>query len=159
MRGKNGRIGPTTALIRAAFLVNAAYSESGREYGLTPQQGQLLSILLAQPYGMGELGTVLGLAKSSVTGLVDRCERNGLVHREPAPHDSRAVRVVLTPRGRETAQGFYVDTHRRIEQLQTSLSEDERDELAELLAQVTGDKVSMVFPELDESLEVRTTNQ
>ncbi|GIE92003.1 MarR family transcriptional regulator [Actinoplanes regularis] len=42
---------------------------------------------------MSELGAVLGLAKSSPTGLVDRSERSGLVERGPDPEDSRAVRV------------------------------------------------------------------
>ncbi|MFD0532862.1 MarR family winged helix-turn-helix transcriptional regulator [Actinomadura luteofluorescens] len=48
---------------------------------------------------MGELGAMLGLAKSSLTGLVDRTERNGLVRREPDPRDLRAVRVALTAEG------------------------------------------------------------
>ncbi|HEY1176577.1 MAG TPA: MarR family transcriptional regulator, partial [Phytomonospora sp.] len=71
-----------TAMVRATFLVNAAYAASGREYGLTPQQGQLLCVLMPQPYGMSELGGMLGLAKSSLTGLVDRTAKLGLVRRE-----------------------------------------------------------------------------
>src|SRR4051812_40292564 len=92
-----------TALVRTAFLVDAVYAESAREHGLTPQQGQLLCVLMTQPYGMGELGSLLGLAKSSLSGLVDRTERNGLVGREPDPRDSRAVRVALTVRGSRLA--------------------------------------------------------
>ncbi|TGB03053.1 MarR family transcriptional regulator [Streptomyces sp. MZ04] len=41
---------------------------------------------------MSELGTMLGLAKSSLTGLVDRTAQHGLVRREPDPRDGRAVR-------------------------------------------------------------------
>lgn len=143
-------MGFTTALIRSAFLVNAAYAESGREFGVTPQQGQLLCVLRAQPFGMGELGTVLGLAKSSVTGLVDRTERGGLVRREPDPDDSRAVRVVLTPHGREVADAFYAKTHQRIEDLPSSLTAGELDALTGLLGRVVEDNnVSVIFPELD----------
>ena len=47
---------------------------------------------------------MLGLAKSSLTGLVDRTERNGLVQRKPDPDDSRAVRVALTRRGAKLAE-------------------------------------------------------
>src|ERR1700727_1687457 len=94
----DGPMGIAAALVRSAFLVNAVYAESGREHGLTPQQGQLLCVLMAQPYGMSELGAMLGLAKSSLTGLVDRTERNGLVRREPDPQDTRAVRGALTVR-------------------------------------------------------------
>ncbi|MDT7729684.1 MAG: hypothetical protein QOI21_6260 [Actinomycetota bacterium] len=146
----DGQIGVVAGLVRSAFLVNAVYAESSREYGITSQQGQLLCVLMAQPYGMGELGAMLGLAKSSVTGLVDRTERNGLVRREPDLQDTRAVRVALTPQGSKLAEEFYADTCRRIEKLPAGLSADERDTLASLLGRIVMDnKVPAVFMELD----------
>jgi DNA-binding MarR family transcriptional regulator len=147
----DGQIGIVAALVRSAFLVNATYAESGREHGLTPQQGQLLCVLMAQPYGMSELGAMLGLAKSSLTGLVDRTERNGLVRREPDQRDTRAVRVALTPRGGRLAEEFYAETCRRIEMLPAGLSAAERGTLADLLGRVVlGNKVPVVFLEQDE---------
>jgi DNA-binding MarR family transcriptional regulator len=151
--GKNedGQIGVVAGLVRSAFLVNAVYAESGREHGLTPQQGQLLCVLMAQPFGMSELGAILGLAKSSLTGLVDRTERNGLVRREPDPRDTRAVRVALTPRGSGLAEDFYAETCRRIDRLSAGLSDAERGTLARLLGRVVLDnKVPVVFLEQDE---------
>jgi DNA-binding MarR family transcriptional regulator len=148
--GKNedGQIGVVAALVRSAFLVNAVYAESGREYGLTPQQGQLLCVLMAQPFGMSELGAMLGLAKSSLTGLVDRTERNGLVRREADSQDTRAVRVALTPRGSRLAAEFYAETCRRIDRLPAGLSDTERGTLAGLLGRVVLDnEVPVVFPE------------
>lgn len=134
--------------MRSSFLVNAVYAESAREHGLTPQQGQLLCVLMAQPYGMGELGAMLGLAKSSLTGLVDRTERNGLVQREPDSRDTRAVRVALTPQGSRLAAEFYAETCRRIENLPAGLSAAERDTLAGLLSRIVLDnKVPVVFME------------
>jgi DNA-binding MarR family transcriptional regulator len=148
---QDGQIGIVAALVRSAFLVNAVYAESGREHGLTPQQGQLLCVLMAQPYGMSELGAMLGLAKSSLTGLVDRTERNGLVRREPDPQDTRAVRVALTPRGGRLAEEFYAETCRRVERLTAGLSAAERGALAGLLGRVVLDnKVPVVFLEQDE---------
>lgn len=147
----NGQIGVVGALVRSAFLVNAVYAESSREFGITPQQGQVLCVLMAQPYGMAELGATLGLAKSSLTGLVDRIERNGLVRREPDPNDHRAVRVALTPQGNKLAEEFYAETCRRIEKLPAGLGAADRDTLADLLGQVLRDnKVPVVFLELDE---------
>lgn len=147
----NGQIGVVGALVRSAFLVNAVYAESSREFGITPQQGQVLCVLMAQPYGMAELGATLGLAKSSLTGLVDRIERNGLVRREPDPHDQRAVRVALTPQGKKLAEEFYTETCGRIEKLPAGLDPAESATLADLLGRVVLDnKVPMVFLELDE---------
>jgi DNA-binding MarR family transcriptional regulator len=149
----DGQIGIVAALVRSAFLVNAVYAESGREHGLTPQQGQLLCVLMAQPYGMSELGAMLGLAKSSLTGLVDRTERNGLVRREPDQLDTRAVRVALTPQGSRLAEEFYAETCRRIDRLPAGLSAAERGMLAGLLGRVVLDnKVPVVFLEQDEGL-------
>ena len=139
------------ALVRSTFLVNAVYSASAREHGLTSQQGQLLCVLMAQPYGMSELGAMLGLAKSSLTGLVDRTERNGLVRREPDPQDTRAVRVALTSQGGRLAGEFYAETCGRIEKLSAGLGAAEHDTLARLLGRVVLDnEVPVVFLEPDE---------
>lgn len=144
-------MGVVTGLVLSSFLVNAVYAESAREHGITPQQGQLLCVLMAQPYGMGELGAMLGLAKSSLTGLVDRTERNGLVRREQDQDDLRAVRVALTPRGSKLAAEFYAETCRRVDKLPASLTADERDTLADLLSRIVRDnKVPVVFMDADE---------
>ncbi|MFF4357573.1 MarR family winged helix-turn-helix transcriptional regulator [Streptomyces sp. NPDC001604] len=145
------RLGVVTGLIRTSFLVNAAYAESAREHGLTSQQGQLLCVLMARPYGMGELGSVLGLAKSSLTGLVDRSERNGLVRREPDPRDTRAVRVTFTPEGRKLAEEFYAETCRRIARLPDALDAAEQNTLAALLSRIAWhNNVPAVFMDLNE---------
>jgi DNA-binding MarR family transcriptional regulator len=139
-------MGLTTALARVAFLVNAAYTEASREFGFSPQQGQFLCVLRPGPCGMGEVGTVMGLAKSTVSGMVGYAERNGLVRRETDPDDSRAVSVALTPHGREVADRFFADGSRLISQLAASLTEDERSTLAGLLGRVADDnQVSVIF--------------
>lgn len=151
MVNDDGSIGVVAALVRSSFLVDAVYAQSGREHGLTPQQGQLLCVLMTRPYGMGELGAMLGLAKSSLTGLVDRTERNGLVQREADTQDTRAVRVALTAQGSRLAAEFYAETCRRIEGLPAGLSAAERDTLADLLGRVVLDnQVPVVFMEPDD---------
>ncbi|MGN5637566.1 MarR family winged helix-turn-helix transcriptional regulator [Streptomyces sp. AC154] len=139
-------MGIVAALVRSSFLVNSVYAESAREFGLPPQQGQLLCVLMPRPYGMGELGAMLRLAKSSLTGLVDRTERNGLVRREADVRDTRSVRVALTPEGARLVREFYDETCRRVEELLPSLGPAERDALAGLLGRVVLDnEVPVVF--------------
>ncbi|WP_242908562.1 MarR family winged helix-turn-helix transcriptional regulator [Actinomadura terrae] len=151
MKAGADRMGVVTALVRSSFLVDAVYAASAREYGLTQQQGQLLCVLMAQPYGMSELGAMLGLAKSSLTGLVDRTARNGLVRREPDPEDRRAARVALTAKGSALVADFYAETCRRIEALANGLDETERQTLADLLGRLVSDnEVPVVFMEKDE---------
>lgn len=138
-----------TALVRAAFLVDATYEQSARGHQLTSQQGQLLCILMGKPeegFGMGELVGILGLAKSSLTGLVDRSLRRGLVRRESDTADGRAVRVFLTEEGEKLAEEFYNETVARVAELPAMLTEPEREQLAELLGRlVLGNQVPVVF--------------
>ncbi|MFH9892271.1 MarR family winged helix-turn-helix transcriptional regulator [Streptomyces luteogriseus] len=146
--GAAGQVGGVAALVRAAFLVDGVYAQASRAYGLTPQQGQLLCVLMPRPYGMSELGETLGLAKSSLTGLVDRTVRRGLVRREADPRDGRAVRVGLTDQGAALAEKFHAETCRRMAALPSGLSGAERDRLAVLLSRVVADnEVPEVFAE------------
>lgn len=152
-------MGIVTALVRSSFLVNAVYAQASREHGLTPQQGQLLCVLMAQPYGMGELSTMLGLAKSSLSGLVDRTENNGLVRREADPRDSRGVRVALTPQGSRLVDRFYTDACERIAELGDGLDDGERGALAALLGRILVDnRVPVIFVEPDPPAPARTSD-
>jgi DNA-binding MarR family transcriptional regulator len=49
---------------------------------------------------LGELAAAARLSKQAMTGLVARCEADGLVERERDPADGRAFIVRLTARGR-----------------------------------------------------------
>lgn len=140
--------GMASALVRTAFLVHAVYTEASRQHGLPVQQAQLVCVLAARPRGMGELSSMLGLEKSSLTGLVDRAARSGLVRREPDPLDRRAVLVALTAEGRATAGEFYPDITVRMEALADGMGAAERERLTALLERVLlGNEVPAVFVE------------
>ncbi len=95
------------ALIRLSLAVQYVLQDVSRQHDLTPQQSVLMSSLLERPVGMAELTDRLHIEKSTLTGLVDRAEKRGLVHRTPDPGDRRALRVALTPAGRDVADTFY----------------------------------------------------
>ena len=142
----DGEMGVVPALVRGSFLIERVYADSAREHGITPQQGVLICVLMPGPLGMTELSQTLSLAKSSLTGLVNRSEANGLVQRAIDPADTRAVVVSLTPAGAAVAETFYAGTCRRVDDLTKSLSPAERDTLGALLGRmVTDNAVPMVF--------------
>lgn len=150
----DGQMSVVVALVRSSFLVDAVYAQASREHGITPQQGQLLCVLMPRPYGMSELGSMLHLAKSSLTGLVDRTSQRGLVERQPAPDDGRAVEIALTKEGSRLADAFYTETCRRVEALSAGLDEADRTRLAALLSQVvTENEVPAIFTDLAEGAE------
>jgi DNA-binding MarR family transcriptional regulator len=81
---------------------------------------------------MLELGGHLGLDKSSMTGLVSRAEKRGLVARSPSPDDGRAVLVALTPLGQQLAEACLAEVERRVHELTDQLTADDRDTLTRL---------------------------
>jgi DNA-binding MarR family transcriptional regulator len=128
-----------TALVRTAFLVDAAYADAVREFDITVQQAQLLCVLIARPFGMFELAKTLGLAKSSISGLVDRSEKRGLVYRDADPGDGRAFRVALTDEGAILAERFHDAAIKRVAELPAGLGSAEQELLAVLLSRMVVD--------------------
>lgn len=66
---------------------------------LTLTQLSVLRALRDGPHTAGRLGTALGLSPTSVTRLVDRLERRGLVSRRRESDDRRYVEIRLEPAG------------------------------------------------------------
>jgi DNA-binding MarR family transcriptional regulator len=91
------------ALVQTAFVTTAVLSKIGAEHDLSLTQLRMLGILRDRRVKMSELADYLGLDKSTVSGLVDRAEKRGLLQRTPNAADRRAVDVHLTPAGLDLA--------------------------------------------------------
>ena len=91
-------------LARAAFVVVQGFADELRRRGASLPVWRVLAALVAHP---GE--TVTGLAEAcllqqpTMTKLLDRMVRDGLVTRAPDARDRRVTRVTLTPRGKTLA--------------------------------------------------------
>jgi len=92
----------------------------------------LLGVLRDREIGMLELSRILELEKSSVTGLVDRAERRGLVQRMAVPGNRRAVRVTLTPHGQALARRVATDVAAAVTELLSGVGPAQQDRLAQL---------------------------
>ncbi len=67
---------------------------------LTPAQIHLVLWLGADgPLTMGDLARRVAVTEKTITGVVDRLERDGLVQRARGPADRRVVHVRLAPAG------------------------------------------------------------
>jgi DNA-binding MarR family transcriptional regulator len=121
------------ALLRLSRLVQAIYTEVGGHHGLTPTQAQLLSALAERPQRMTELATVLGLSGPSLTRLVDRVERRGLVDRCADPGDGRVVWAALTDTGRKAASDVNAEFSARLSELGSALPGAEREQFGRCL--------------------------
>jgi MarR family transcriptional regulator, lower aerobic nicotinate degradation pathway regulator len=100
-------------LAQLSFVVTGMLERRAAEHDLSVPATRLLGVLRDREPTMQQLARLLELDKSSVTGLVDRAERRGLVARVPSTADKRAVLVRLTDEGRalvsEAADRFGAD--------------------------------------------------
>lgn len=85
---------------------------------------------------MNQLGHHLGLDKSSITGLVDRAQRRGLVARTPSTVDRRSFQVSITDAGRQLAQQVAVRFAERIEKCVEPLPEADRKRLSRMATRI-----------------------
>jgi MarR family transcriptional regulator, lower aerobic nicotinate degradation pathway regulator len=127
----------TDALVELSFLVGATLARLAGEYELSLTQVRLLGILRDREPGIVELASVLNLDKSSVSGLVDRAQRRGLVERAAAKSpDRRAIRVVLTAHGQKLAGEFAARVAQELALLVEDFSPAQRERLAAQAARI-----------------------
>jgi DNA-binding MarR family transcriptional regulator len=78
--------------------------------GLHPQQHQLLLAVAGVPANrspsIAYAAEALGLKHNTVVELVDRCEKEGLLHRAIDPEDRRRVSLRTTARGEKVLTGL-----------------------------------------------------
>ena len=126
----------SAALVRMSHLVQHVFADVSREHDITPQQAQLLCMLIAGPIGMTELSRLLHLEKSSLTGLVDRVERRGLVTRVRDLPDRRACHIALTPEGARLAGDSHGEITARLDTLGEVVSGADRLRLAAVITRL-----------------------
>lgn len=120
-------------------------SEFGRAYtrkiftemartGTTPARARLLMTL--QCHGsckMTDIGGYLDVTPRSVTKLVDSLEQEGLVIREPHPHDRRITMIRLTSQGALVCKESALANHAAVTELYEHLTAADRQHLSRIL--------------------------
>jgi DNA-binding MarR family transcriptional regulator len=105
-----------------------------RQHGLTGPQVTALKIL--EGFGalsLSELSAHMSAKNSTITGIVDRMERDGLVTRERSTADRRVVHIRPTERGRSIAAAVPVTAMEMFGAALSSLSPRDRSELTRIL--------------------------
>ncbi len=87
-------------LHKASRQLTLHLEERTRALGVSSTEGHLLTFLRSYgPVPVGELVRVFGLKQSTLTSMLDRLERAGLLRRDPNPDDRRSFLVRLTGEG------------------------------------------------------------
>src|SRR6202453_894592 len=121
------------ALVTTSFTTMAVLNRIAAEHDLSLTQIRVLAILRDRRGKMSGLGDYLGLDKSTITGLVDRAEKRGLLQRTPNPVDGRAVDVMLTAAGMELAERGATQIARSLSPMPSTLTRADAHRLTALL--------------------------
>ena len=119
---------------RIARELNAAYRPLLADLDLTYSQYLVMLVLWERDgLGVGELGDRLDLDSGTLSPLLRRLERAGLVRRERATSDERRVTIYLTGRGQNLQEraagipgaiaGFVVDDEADYEAMKAQLND------------------------------------
>ncbi|MGD0199026.1 MAG: MarR family transcriptional regulator [Solirubrobacteraceae bacterium] len=146
-------LSPVDGLAQLSFVIHRLLERRAAEHDLSIIQMRLLGVLRDRRPTMNELGRLLALDKSSVSGLVERAERRGLVARAPSPADGRAVLVSLTDHGRSLVSDVSSQFGADVFALLNRLSASDRRALSRLVSRLlvahAADLEIDLFPSID----------
>ncbi len=127
-------VGGIRKLVRSVYLESSRIS---RQYGLTGAQSALLRTLLSEgSMSSVDLSRQLYVTPSNITGIIDRLEKKGLVHRDRQPKDRRVVLIRLTEKGLELSRQLPDPIEKKIIEQLADLQEDHVQLLAMAMNQI-----------------------
>jgi len=103
-----------TSVMRVQQVWLARLNDALAQHGLTFARYEALMLLFFSRAGalpLGKIGARLQVHPASVTNLIDGLERDGLVVREPHPHDRRTTLARITTAGRARAEAATATLH------------------------------------------------
>ncbi|MUL44055.1 MarR family transcriptional regulator [Streptomonospora sp. PA3] len=143
----SGSAYPPSLLNRFSFLLGKLYfraldaeaDELSSLHVSVKQQAALTVLADEGPMTQHELGRRLGIDRTTVVGVVDGLDGDGLVERRRSPTDRRAYLLTLTPAGRDTQEQGRQRVAEAEHRFLGALGESDRARLRELLARALGD--------------------
>ncbi|MFQ5409541.1 MAG: MarR family winged helix-turn-helix transcriptional regulator [Methyloligellaceae bacterium] len=124
-------------LRRTADAVSRYVEQNLTQHGITTAQyGVLLHLMRGQALSLTDLSGLVFRSNSTLTSLIDRMERDGLVTRMPHENDRRVTTVKITASGEELLLGIRAAHRPFLAEMMSVLSQDELDEFSEYLLRI-----------------------
>jgi DNA-binding MarR family transcriptional regulator len=121
------------ATLLATSVLKKEFEAAGVPQVRPAYLGVLLSLWNQDGLGAVELGRRAGLEPSSMTGLLDRMERDDLIRREADPRDRRAQRICLTRTGKRSQHKVLAVVDDTLAKGSQGISDDEVSRTKEIL--------------------------
>ncbi len=127
------------ALLRTGSELLTTFETVLGNHGLS--QGRFLTLIVMNRNPDDEvspsfLAEKVGVRRATITGLLDRLERDDLIERLAHQRDRRKIGVRLTSKARQVLAAMLPDYYRSIAKIMANLTEKERLELMSLLGKV-----------------------
>jgi DNA-binding MarR family transcriptional regulator len=121
-------------LVRTIANVVVFNAQVADQLGLGVSDMQFMTYLMQEgPLSPGRLSELSGLKSGSVTGVIDRLEHAGYVHRERDETDRRKVRVVLNQERLQSAGSPYAGQAANLRKVLDTFTADELPVIATFL--------------------------
>ncbi|HID86774.1 MAG TPA: MarR family transcriptional regulator [Anaerolineae bacterium] len=122
-------------IMRLVWLERKRFAQELATCGLTVPQFLTLTHIerLGSPCPMGELAAQMHQSSATMTGIIERLVKMGLVARQSSPHDRRLVLVGLTEAGRATLEQAHRARRERMCGSLARMGEGDRREFIRLL--------------------------
>jgi DNA-binding MarR family transcriptional regulator len=125
------------SLRRISRAIDVYSRKLASEYQLTvPQLVCLRFINRIEVTTPGALAREVSLSQATVTGILDRLERRGLVLRERATDDRRRVYIRMTSAGEQVVEAAPIPLQQRFSHRLSSLSQKDRARIDEVLSSI-----------------------
>ena len=114
------------------FIIARSREKELARYGLTPEQSHVLDIL-QESNGSTTINQLVELTQRqhhSISTLIDRMTKQGLVRKRRDKNDMRQYHVVITPKGSELAETM---SRNSVSEIFSALSEAEATQLRAIL--------------------------
>ena len=127
------------AFMRMAADVTECFEKFLAQHGLSHGRFAIMMHLNREPetaVNQTHLAEAYGVAKATITGLIDGLERDALVERLPDPTDRRASLVRLTAGGQKFLEAFLPNHFRGVSELMAGLDSRDHAELNRLIGRL-----------------------
>ena len=142
---KTGKLalGPLPELVgynlrKAQVAVFQNFQNAVAPHDITPGQfGVLIMIRENEGLSQSDLGTAVGIDRSTMVAVIDRLESRGLVVRAPSPNDRRSYALRLSPEGQTLMDDLTPRVQAHDQSMVKDLSPEEQAQFIDFLRRVS----------------------
>ena len=146
-------VGTCLAFLDTTAEVYAAFDKHFERFGLSAGKFTILMQLYTAKRGLSpsEFANRANVTRATITGLLDRLEREGLVERKAHSNDRRMLTITLTEQGKKLVDRVLPEHFCRTKGLMTNLTSTEKKTFIKLLDKLRSGIPALSDPSWDHS--------